>query len=147
MSYHVEYDAHRQPLGIRRERDGYLIYPHYTDSAEWKEFVEWNKTQSQPLDYTSAQPEKTKEVFALPIETPAVYAEDIFVSSRDINPDPDKAFAEALEEGNKGKGVPKSLDHITRSMLRKMERQEEEIKQLKEEIKQLKKDIKRLEKA
>ena len=86
------------------------------------------------------------EVFYKPIQTPALYAEDIFVSSRDIKDDPDEAFAEALQETRKEKGQPKSLDLITRSALKALERSREDIKDLKKTISDLEKRLKKLEK-
>ena len=81
----------------------------------------------------------TEQVFVLPIRTPAIYAEDIFVSSRKIKDDPDEAFLEAITESEKPHGQDKSLDLITRS-------QTKIIKELLRQITALEKRVKKLEK-
>ena len=83
-----------------------------------------------------------KEIFVLPIRAPAVYADDIYVSSRDIKDNPDEAFAEALAETKKSKGQPKSLDLISRSTLKALEHAMKEIERLSLDVEQLKKKIK-----
>ena len=85
-------------------------------------------------------------VFDTPIQTPALYAEDIFVSSRYIKDDPEEAFQEALQESQKQKGQPKSLDLISRSMLKALEKSRDEIKELKKTVDALEKRLKKLEK-
>lgn len=80
-------------------------------------------------------------IFAKPIVAPAIYVEDIYVSSRKIKDDPDEAFAEALAETGK-EGEPKSLDLIARSTLRALEHALKEIKKLRLEVDQLKKKVK-----
>jgi len=80
--------------------------------------------------------------FSLPIKTPAVYAEDIYVSSRKIKDDPDEALAEALTEAKKARGEPKSLDLISRSTLRALEHAMKEIDKLRLDVEQLKKKVK-----
>jgi len=84
-------------------------------------------------------PPPSEQVFALPIRTPAIYAEDIFVSSRKIKDDPDEAFLEAITESEKPHGQDKSLDLITRS-------QTKIIKELLRQIAALEKRVKKLEK-
>ena len=83
-----------------------------------------------------------KEIFLRPIQAPAVYADDIYVSSRDIKDNPDEAFAEALAETKKSKGQPKSLDLISRSTLKALEHAMKEIERLSLDVEQLKKKIK-----
>lgn len=80
-------------------------------------------------------PPPDKEIFSLPIQAPAIYADDIFVSSRDVKDDPDEAFVEAKAETEKAKGEPKSLDLISRSTLKAVEKAREEIKELKQKLK------------
>jgi len=138
--YRVEY-LRNEPFAVRRLSDGFLI-PLSKDGFaldEWAEFQAWNEKQTPPLDYTSAQAEKTKEVFALPIETPALYADDIFVSSRTIKDDPDEAFAEALAEASKAKGQAKSLDLIARSSAKMLEKLRAQVKELEKRVKKLEK--------
>lgn len=89
-----------------------------------------------------ADPLPDKEIFARPIQAPAVYADDIYVSSRDIKDNPDEAFAEALAETKKSKGQPKSLDLISRSTLKALEHAMKEIERLSLDVEQLKKKIK-----
>lgn len=90
-----------------------------------------------------SEPEEGEQlIFAKPIVTPALYADDVFVSSRDIKDDPEEAFAEALTETNKSKGQPKSLDLIARSTLKALEYAMKEIEQLRLEVDQLKKKVK-----
>ena len=90
-----------------------------------------------------SEPEEGEQlIFVKPIVTPAVYAEDIFVSSRDIKDDPLEALAEALTETKKGKGEPKSLDMIARSTLKALEHAMKEIDKLRLEVEQLKKKVK-----
>ena len=84
-------------------------------------------------------PPPSEQVFALPIRTSAIYAEDIFVSSRKIKDDPDEAFLEAITESEKPHGQDKSLDLITRS-------QTKIIKELLRQIAALEKRVKKLEK-
>lgn len=81
-----------------------------------------------------ADPLPDKEIFSRPIQSPAVYADDIFVSSRDINHDADAAFAEAIQETKKEKGQAKSLDLISRSTLKAVEKAREEIGDLKQKL-------------
>lgn len=81
-----------------------------------------------------ADPLPDKETFSRPIQAPAVYADDIFVSSRDIKDDPDEAFVEAINETKKSKGHPKSLDLIARSTLKALEKAREEIGDLKQKL-------------
>ena len=57
------------------------------------------------------------------------------MQSRDINADADSAFEEAKAESDKGKGEPKSLDLISRSTLKVLEKAREEIKELKQKLK------------
>jgi ABC-type phosphate/phosphonate transport system substrate-binding protein len=83
-----------------------------------------------------------KEIFLRPIQAPALYAEDVFVSSRDIKDDPLEALAEALTETQKGKGKPKSLDMIARSTLKALEHAMKEIDKLRLDVEQLKKKVK-----
>lgn len=80
------------------------------------------------------------------IKTPAIYADDVFVSSRDIKDDPNEAFMEAIRETGKAKGEPKSLDLISRSALKALERAREEIVSLKREIKTMADEIKDIKK-
>lgn len=87
-----------------------------------------------------------KEIFLRPIQAPALYAEDVFVSSRDVKDDPDEAFIEAKAETEKAKGEPKSLDLISRSTLKAVEKAREEIKALEATVKDLEKRLKKLEK-
>lgn len=89
-----------------------------------------------------ADPLPDKEIFSRPIQAPAVYAEDIYVSSRDIKDDPNEALAEALTETKKRKGEPKSLDIISRSTLKALEHAIKEIDKLRLEVERLKKKIK-----
>ena len=87
------------------------------------------------LSIFEAQPiVETEKYFDLPIRTPALYANDVFVSSRDINPDADAAFIEAKTETEKAKGEPKSLDLISRSTLKAVEKAREEIGDLKQKL-------------
>lgn len=86
-----------------------------------------------------ADPLPDKEIFFRPIQAPALYADDIFVSSRKIKDDPDEAFAEAVAESEKPHGEAKSLDLITRS-------QTQMIKELHRKIVELEKHVKKLEK-
>lgn len=65
---------------------------------------------------------------------PVLIVSDIIVQSRDINSDADAAFEEAKAESGKGKGEPKSLDLISRSTLRALEKAREEIKELKQKL-------------
>jgi len=89
----------------------------------------------------------TKEIiFQLAIATPALYAQDIFVSSRKVKDDPDEAFEEAKQETRKPKGEPKSLDLISRSTLKALEQSREKIKELEQTIAALDKRLKKLEK-
>lgn len=88
-----------------------------------------------------ADPLPDKEIFSKPIQAPAIYADDVFVSSRKIKDDPEEAFAEALAETEKT-GEPKSLDLISRSTLRALEHAMKEIKKLRLEVDQLKKKVK-----
>lgn len=64
------------------------------------------------------------------IRATTITADDILVESRDIKEDADEAFAEALEEAKKKKGQAKSLDLISRSMLKKMEQFEKRLKKI-----------------
>lgn len=57
------------------------------------------------VDADVVPPENEK--YFVPIETPALYADDIFVSSRNIKDDPLEELAEALTETKKGKGGTK----------------------------------------
>ncbi len=66
---------------------------------------------------------------------PVLIVSDIIVQSRDIKADADAAFEEAKAESDKGKGEPKSLDLISRSTLRALEKAREEIKELKQKLK------------
>lgn len=91
-------------------------------------------------------PPPDKEIFSLPIQAPAIYADDVFVSSRDINHDADAAFAEAIQETQKSKGQPKSLDLISRSTLKALEKARREIDELKAAVNELEKTVKKLEK-
>lgn len=84
-------------------------------------------------------PEPDVDIFENPIITPALYAGDVYVSSRDIKDDPYEAFAEALAETSKKRGEPKSLDLIARSTLKALEKAIKEIEILKQEIEKLKK--------
>ena len=61
------------------------------------------------IEVETIQPQNKK--YFVPIETPALYADDVFVSSRDIkdDPDPEKALLNAIAEMEKGAGNPKSL--------------------------------------
>jgi len=106
---------------------GYLICPTLP-----------NLTNDDLLDCI-IDPPPSEQVFALPIRTPAIYAEDIFVSSRKIKDDPDEAFLEAITESEKPHGQDKSLDLITRS-------QTKIIKELLRQIAALEKRVKKLEK-
>lgn len=96
------------------------------------------------VEVDTIQPENRR--FFVPIETHALYADDVFVSSRDIKDDPDEAFTEALDETKKSKGQPKSLDLISRSTLKALEKARREIDELKAAIKELEKTVKKLEK-
>lgn len=89
---------------------------------------------------------QTEITYVLPIRTPALYADDVYVSSRDIKDNPDEAFAEAIAETEKAKGKPKSLDLISRSTLKAVEKAREEIGDLKQKIKTMEDDIKDLKK-
>ncbi len=80
--------------------------------------------------------------FVLPIKAPALYADDVFVSSRDIKDDPLEALAEALTETKKGKGKPKSLDMIARSTLKALEHAMKEIDKLRLDVEKLRKKVK-----
>lgn len=75
-----------------------------------------NLSDADLLDCVT-DPPSPYEVFKKPIVAPAIYADDIFVSSRKIKDDPEEAFAEALVETGKAQGEPKSLDLISRSTL------------------------------
>lgn len=92
------------------------------------------------IEVETIQPPNKK--YFVPIETPALYAEDVFVSSRDIKDDPLEALAEALTETKKGKGKPKSLDMIARSTLKALEHAMKEIDKLRLDVEQLKKKVK-----
>lgn len=92
------------------------------------------------IEVETIQPPNKK--YFVPIETPALYAEDVFVSSRDIKDDPLEALAEALTETQKGKGKPKSLDMIARSTLKALEHAMKEIDKLRLDVEQLKKKVK-----
>lgn len=81
-----------------------------------------------------ADPLSKVEIFSKPIRTPALYADDVYVSSRDIKDDPDEAFVEAKAETEKSKGAPKSLDLISRSTLKAVEKAREEIGDLKQKL-------------
>ena len=84
--------------------------------------------------------EPTMQTFEIPIQAPAIYVEDIFVSSRKIKDDPDEAFAEVEFESEKPHGEPKSLDLIARSHTRM-------IRKLQNENDKLEKRLKKLEKS
>lgn len=84
------------------------------------------------IDVDEIPPENKR--FFTQIETPALYAQDIFVTSRDIKDDPDEAFVEAKAETEKSKGAPKSLDLISRSTLKAVEKAREEIGDLKQKL-------------
>jgi len=86
----------------------------------------------------------TEQVFVLPIRTPAVYAEDIFVSSRKINDDADEALDEAILESEKAHGEPKSLDLIARSTVKKVSELKQKIVDLEDKIDKLDKRLKKL---
>lgn len=92
------------------------------------------------IEVETIQPPNKK--YFVPIETPALYAEDIFVSSRDIKDSPDEALAEALTETKKARGEPKSLDLISRSAIKILEHAMKEIKNLRLEVDQFKKKVK-----
>lgn len=92
------------------------------------------------VDADVVPPENEK--YFVPIETPALYADDVFVSSRDIKDDPLEALAEALNETKKEKGEPKSLDIIARSTLRALEHAMKEIDKLRLDVEQLRKKVK-----
>lgn len=77
---------------------------------------------------------QTEEIIQRPIRTPALYADDVFVSSRKIKDDPDDAFDEAMAETSKD-GQPKSLDLISRSTLKALEQAREHIKDLRQKLK------------
>lgn len=77
---------------------------------------------------------------------PVLTVSDVIVQSRDINADADTAFEEAKAESDKGKGEPKSLDLISRSTLKAVEKAREEIGDLKQKIKTMEDDIKDLKK-
>jgi len=96
------------------------------------------------IEVETIQPQNKK--YFVPIETLALYADDVFVSSRDIKDDPDEAFTEALDETKKSKGQPKSLDLISRSTLKALEKARNEIKDLEATVKDLEKRLKKLEK-
>jgi len=104
-----------------------------------------NLTDADLLDCITDPPSQY-EVFKKPIQTPALYAEDIFVSSRKVKDDPDEAFEEAKQETRKPKGQPKSLDLISRSTLKALEQSREKIKELEQTIAALEKRLKKLEK-
>lgn len=69
------------------------------------------------------------------LNPPVLTVSDVIVQSRDINADADTAFEEAKAESDKGKGEPKSLDLISRSTLKAVEKAREDIKELKQKLK------------
>lgn len=111
---------------------GYLICPTLP-----------NLTNDDLLDCI-IDPPPTEQIFALPIRTPAVYAEDIFVSSRKINDDADEALDEAILESGKAHGEPKSLDLIARSTVKKVSELKQKIVDLEDKIDKLDKRLKKL---
>ena len=80
------------------------------------------------------------------LNPPVLTVSDVIVQSRDINADADSAFEEAKAESDKGKGEPKSLDLISRSTLKALEKAREEIAELKTTLKELEKRLAKLEK-
>lgn len=114
--------------------NGYLICPSLPDL-----------TDADLLDCI-ADPLQDKEIFSKPIQTPAIYADDVFVSSRKIKDDPDEALQEAINEAEKPEGTAKSLDLIARSTIKIVEQQRRKIKDLEAAIIELEKKIKKLDK-
>ena len=94
----------------------------------------------------SPEPPPTEEIFNLPIRTPAVYADGIFVSSRKIKDDPDEALDEAVLESEKEHGTPKSLDLISRSTAKNVVALRQKVRYLEDLVDKLEKRIKKLEK-
>lgn len=120
--YFVDFNPDLPDIRFWVDANGYLVCP---------------SLESADLSDCIIDPPPSEQVFALPIRTPAIYAEDIFVSSRKIKDDPDEAFSEAIEESEKPRGEAKSLDLITRS-------QTKMIKELLRRITALEKIVKKL---
>lgn len=123
--------------------------PYAIKGDSWRAIKDKNDIQDGETFSLVAPPpsepeEGEQEIFAKPIVTPAVYADDIFVSSRNIKDDPDEAFAEALAETGKTKGEPKSLDLIARSTLKAVQNERKKIKALEATIKELDDRLKKL---
>jgi len=86
------------------------------------------------------KPQKSEEIFDLPIRAPSITVGDLFVESRNIKDDPDEAMDEAMAEADKGKGKAKSLDLIARSSLRMIDK-------LRRQVAVLEKRLDKLDKA
>lgn len=124
--------------------------PDIPDNRFWFDGEDFLVCPSLPdnVDISDCQvdPPSPYEIFEKPIQTPALYAQDIFVSSRKVKDDPDEAFEEARQETLKPKGQPKSLDLISRSTLKALEQSREKIKELEQTIAALDKRLKKFEK-
>lgn len=104
-----------------------------------------NLTETDLLDCIADAP-SPYQVFVMPLKAPAIYVEDIFVSSRKIKDDPDEALDEAFLESEKAHGEPKSLDLISRSTAKNVMALRQRVRDLESLIDKLEKRIKKLEK-
>lgn len=147
--YSVCYSPDGTPNSIKRETDVISFIPLDEENRDFAAFIAWNSQQATPLDWEtliSPMPDELYREFDKPIKTTALYADDVYVSSRDINPDADAAFLEAIQETEKEKGQAKSLDLIARSALKALEKARREIYELKATVKEIEKRLKKLEK-
>lgn len=147
--YSVCYSPDGTPNSIKRNIGIVSFIPLDEENRDFVAFLEWNSQQATPLDWEtpiSPMPDELYREFDKPIKTTALYADDVFVSSRDIKDNPDEAFVEAKTETEKAKGEAKSLDLIARSALKVLEKARREIDELKAAVKEIEKRLKKLEK-
>ena len=134
MTYQITHDQLGERLSI-----GTLSIPFDEHNADYMRYLLWVSEGNTPEIIEMPTVEMEQYIFNIPITTPAIYVEDIFVSSREIKKKPEEAFAEAVAESEKPHGQAKSLDLITRS-------QTQMIKELRRQIIELEKRLKKLEK-
>jgi hypothetical protein len=125
--YSITYSPEGIPTGIRQEIGQKITFiPLDESNADFREFVKWNNTQNVPLDWRTPIAPIAEDIvlrFDMPVQAP-----DFLVATPAINPDPEKAFDEAIAEMKKKEGNSKSIALMVLSLTKYLESKKAKLK-------------------